>query len=170
MPLPELPRVIDRPLAVVGDLHGAAGLLELLLARLRQVPGFEDRWIVFAGDFLDRGPDSRRCLDMVLDLLDRDGKVAACMGNHDLAAIGSMGLVPTPASSHWHMRYVADYESWPTFASYGVAVSEEGFDDLADAVRDIKPFYDPNDDSFTGGVVPDHLVGLRDEVSGVWMD
>lgn len=164
MPPPELPHMIDGPLAVVGDLHGAAGLLERLVNKLRQTPGFADRWVVFVGDFLDRGPDSRRCIDMVLELAERHGKVAACMGNHDLAAVGAMGLVPTPASSHWDQRYVADYESWPTFASYGVEITEEAFDRLADEVRDIKPFYDPNDDSFTGGVVPTGLEGLRDDV------
>ena len=163
---PELPRVIDGPLAVVGDLHGAAGLLERLLARLRQTPGFADRWLVFVGDFLDRGPDSRRCLDMVLDLAQTHGKVAAVMGNHDLAAIGATGLVPTPPASHWDQRYVADYESWPTFASYGVEMSEAEFDRLANAVRSVKPYYDPNDDSFSGGVVPADLVGLRDDVFG----
>lgn len=162
----DLPALIDGPLAVVGDLHGAAGLLERLLARLWQMPGFENRWLVFVGDFLDRGPDSRRCLEMVLELLDRRGKVAACMGNHDLAAIGAMGLVPTPASSHWHMRYVADYDSWPTFASYGVGATEAEFDRLADAVRDVKPYYDPNDDSYTAGVVPAGMEAVRDDVFG----
>ena len=37
---------------------------------------------------------------------------------------------------------------------------------MADAVRDIKAYYDPNDDSYTGGVVPAELEGLRDEVFG----
>lgn len=115
---------------------------------------------------MDRGPDSRRCLDMVLVLAEQHGNVAACMGNHDLAAIGAMGLVPTPAASHWHMRHIADYESWPTFASYGVEMGEVEFDRLADAVRDVKPFYDPNDECYTGGVVPAELEGLRDDVFG----
>lgn len=162
--MPELPRSIHGLLAVVGDLHGAANLLERLLDGLRRTPGFENRWLVFVGDFLDRGPDSRRCIDMVLELVEQHGKVAACMGNHDLAAIGAMDLVPTPPASHWDQRYVADYESWPTFASYGVEMSEAEFDALADTVREIKPYYDPNDDSYTDGMVPADLEGLRDEV------
>lgn len=163
---PGLPAVLDGPLAVVGDLHGAAGVLQKLLDRLERSPGFADRWLVFVGNFLDRGPDSRRCLDMVLQLLDRRGKVAACMGNHDLAAIGAMGLVSTPASSHWHMRYVADYDSWPTFASYGVGATEAEFNRLADAVRDVKPYYDPNDDSYSAGVVPAGMEAVRGDVFG----
>jgi len=41
MPPSELPRVIDGPLAVIGDLHGAAGLLEWLLGRLRRTARFD---------------------------------------------------------------------------------------------------------------------------------
>src|SRR4051812_6416189 len=64
------------------------------------------------------------------------------------------------------MRYVADYDSWPTFASYGVGITENEFNDLADAVRDIKPYHDPNDECYSGGVVPRELEGPRDETLG----
>lgn len=158
-----LPRNIDGPLAVVGDLHGAAGLLERLLRRLRETPGFETRWIVFVGDFLDRGPRSRECLEAVLGLLDGHGRVAACMGNHDLAAAGAMCLVATPSASNWNLRYVADYDAFNTFASYGVPMSEEEFDGLAASVRRIKPYYDPYDLLYAEGEVPAGLLPLRDE-------
>lgn len=161
---PDFPRVIDGPLAVVGDLHGAADLLERVLTRLRQTPDFESRWLVFVGDFLDRGPDSRRCIDVVLGLAETHGKVAAVMGNHDLAAIGALGLVPTPPASHWDQRYIADYEAWRTFVSYGVEKTEAEFNQLTDEIRAIKPYYDPYDDCFNGGVVPVELEALRGDV------
>ena len=160
-----LPTAIDGPLMVIGDLHGASQLLDRLLARLEvAVPDLADRWLVFAGDFPDRGPDTRRVLDTVLDLRDRHGRVAAVMGNHDLALVAATGLVPTPASSHWNLRYVADYDAFPTFGSYGVPITREQFENLIADIRRVKPYYDPFDELFSHGEVPADLGGVRDDV------
>lgn len=162
-----LPTTIDGPLVVVGDLHGATQLLDRLLGQLTaRVPDLTDRWLVFAGDFPDRGPDTRRVLDTVLDLSDRHGRVTAVMGNHDLALVAATGLVPTPASSHWNLRYVADYDAFPTFASYGVPISREDYATLVSDVNRVKPYYDPFHRLFSHGEVPADLGGLRDEVFG----
>jgi hypothetical protein len=162
-----LPTAIEGPLVVVGDLHGAAQLLDQLLVRLEAaVPDLADRWVVFAGDFPDRGPNTRRVIDTVLSLCDRHGRVAAVMGNHDLALVAATGLVPTPAASHWNLRYVADYDALPTFTSYGVPVTREAFEDLITDIRRVKPYYDPFHRLFSNGEVPAELVGLRDEVFG----
>lgn len=164
---PPLPTAIDGPLVVIGDLHGASQLLDRLLARLEtSVPDLADRWIVFAGDFPDRGPDTRRVIDTVLALRDRHGRATAVMGNHDLALVAATGLVPTPASSHWNLRYVADYDAFPTFGSYGVPVTREQFENLIADIRRVKPYYDPFDGLFSHGEVPADLSGLRDDVFG----
>src|SRR5262249_49792288 len=119
-PNADLPRTIDGPLVVVGDLHGASHLLDRLWRRLTAgVRDLDDRWVAFAGDFPDRGPDTRGVLDAVIGLRGRHGRVAAVMGNHDLALAGALGLVPAPPAANWGLRYVADYDAWPTFASYG---------------------------------------------------
>lgn len=69
--------MVDAPLAVVGDLHGRADLLELMLAKLAEThPAAQ---IVFVGDYMDRGPDSAEVLKRVMGLPD-----AIClMGNHE---------------------------------------------------------------------------------------
>jgi hypothetical protein len=64
------------------------------------------------------------------------------------------------------MQHVADYDSRPTFASNGVGIDEPEFDQLADAVRTVRPYHDLFAPSYTAGVVPASLEGLRDEVSG----
>jgi serine/threonine protein phosphatase 1 len=43
-------------LYAVGDIHGESEMLSDLLAKLPLAPG--DR-VVFVGDYVDRGPDSR---------------------------------------------------------------------------------------------------------------
>jgi serine/threonine protein phosphatase 1 len=51
----------DREVAVLGDIHGRADLLERLLAALPA-----DMPVVVAGDIADRGPDTRSCIDMLV--------------------------------------------------------------------------------------------------------
>jgi serine/threonine protein phosphatase 1 len=60
------------PAAVIGDIHGSADLLEGLLERIG------DRDLICAGDLVDRGPESRQ----VLDLLVARG-AHGVLGNHD---------------------------------------------------------------------------------------
>jgi serine/threonine protein phosphatase 1 len=67
---------------VVGDIHGDVRRLDALLARL----DLKNRELVFVGDYVDRGPDSRSVLNILCGL-----KRALCdrvvflAGNHDLA-------------------------------------------------------------------------------------
>ena len=167
-----LPRTIDGPLVVIGDLHGAAPLLDRLLRVLAErVPDLADRWVVFAGDFIDRyrprlGGNPRKTIDAVLALRDRHRRVAAVMGNHDLALLGATGLVPTPPEANGGLRYVATCDSWPTFASYGVSADEMEFDDLSSAATRLLPYFDPTDPRFAHGEVPSGLRGLRDDTLG----
>lgn len=61
---------------VIGDVHGKAGMLEDLL---KTWDG--QTQLLFLGDLIDRGEDSRRVLEMVKDLVDNQG--AICLsGNH----------------------------------------------------------------------------------------
>ena len=67
-------------LLAVGDVHGCSLHLDALLASVRPTP--RDR-LVFLGDLVDRGPDSRGVLDRVLGLkstLD----VVCLRGNHEI--------------------------------------------------------------------------------------
>lgn len=119
------PTKIIGSLTVIGDIHGQADQLDALLARLTHRPDFAKRWLIFLGDFLDRGPEPRRALETVIALRHEHPKFAAVMGNHDLAIAGALGLVRAPVRCNWPKRYVASYNAGTTFASYGV-----GFGDL----------------------------------------
>lgn len=69
----------DGPLFAVGDIHGCATELKLLLARLPLTP---ESTVVFVGDYIDRGPDAREVIEAVLELRQRC-RVVTLRGNHE---------------------------------------------------------------------------------------
>lgn len=72
------------PLAIVGDVHGCAERLRLTLEDLLN----GDRRIVLVGDYIDRGPDSRSVLELLVEarrsLADR---LVLLRGNHEVALL-----------------------------------------------------------------------------------
>jgi len=64
----------------IGDIHGCHTALTTLLGRVR--PAVEDR-VVFLGDYIDRGPDSRSVLDRLVSLGDWCEPVFL-RGNHEV--------------------------------------------------------------------------------------
>jgi hypothetical protein len=77
---------------IIGDIHGCADELDLLLARLgyRCEGGVwtqpEGRQAVFVGDLIDRGEGQLRVLETVKALVD-DGVARITLGNHELNAL-----------------------------------------------------------------------------------
>ena len=63
----------------IGDIHGCLTALTALLDFVAPAP--EDR-LVTLGDYVDRGPDSRGVLDLVIDLHAK-GRLIALRGNHE---------------------------------------------------------------------------------------
>lgn len=115
---------------VIGDIHGCLAPLEHLWAAVD--PGPEDR-VVFIGDYVDRGPDSKGVIDFLL-ALPSDLDVTFLSGNHEekffLARIDETEL------AHW-------LQAWgggATLESYGPG----GFDDVPEAhwkfLREARPY------------------------------
>jgi serine/threonine protein phosphatase 1 len=65
----------------VGDIHGCHEKLERLLDRL-PVKRPRDT-LVFLGDYLDRGREARKVLDVLCGMRQKGFKVIALMGNHE---------------------------------------------------------------------------------------
>ena len=63
----------------VGDIHGCDAALDALLTHLQ--PGPDDTFVVL-GDVVDRGPNTRRCIDRLLDL-QRRTRLVFLLGNHE---------------------------------------------------------------------------------------
>src|SRR3954451_25334334 len=69
-----MPRII-----AIGDIHGCSLALSTVLDGIEPGP---DDGLVFLGDYIDRGPDSRGVLDRVIDLAD-SCTVVPLLGNHE---------------------------------------------------------------------------------------
>ncbi len=125
---------IRGPVTAIGDVHGQVEQLQELLERLRSRPDFAQRWIVFIGDFVDRGPDPQGALDIIADMMLQHPRTTAIAGNHELAMAAALGLVPVPEHSNWSSRWVDHYGAESTFASYDVEFGD--LDRLRDALPD----------------------------------
>lgn len=112
---------IQGPIAVIGDVHGQTDKLRIILERLSKLPEFQHRWVVFIGDFVDRGPDPKSTIDLVLEFMRQHPRTTSVMGNHEFAMCSALGWLQGGEGSHWSERWVTHYNSSSTFESYGAA-------------------------------------------------
>ncbi|MGR3739385.1 MAG: metallophosphoesterase [Limimaricola soesokkakensis] len=121
------------PLAVIGDVHGRADLLSLMLEQLeRDAP---DHRIVLVGDYLDRGEESRAVLEKLRERSD----LVCLKGNHEAMCLAFLED-PAQHGSRWLRN-----GGLQTLASFGVGLKGEGSeaermtaarDAFADALED----------------------------------
>jgi hypothetical protein len=76
---------------ILGDIHGFADTLELLLQKLgyKEIGGayrHPSKQVIFTGDFIDRGPKIRKTLQIVKAMTEA-GSAKAVAGNHEYNAI-----------------------------------------------------------------------------------
>jgi serine/threonine protein phosphatase 1 len=67
----------------VGDIHGNRRALDDLLEQVTAEAGSGDT-VVFLGDYIDRGPDAKGCIERILDLRrTTEAEVVGLLGNHE---------------------------------------------------------------------------------------
>ena len=68
----------------IGDTHGCREMLARLLKRCFRYAGERPARMVFLGDYIDRGPDSRGVVQILIDLQRRlPDRVVCLRGNHE---------------------------------------------------------------------------------------
>jgi len=67
----------------IGDIHGRDDMLEELLARIAEDLGGGEGRLIFLGDYVDRGPDSRAVLDRLLTIRETAPETVFLKGNHE---------------------------------------------------------------------------------------
>jgi serine/threonine protein phosphatase 1 len=65
----------------VGDIHGCARKLETLLTRLPLDP--QRDFLIFMGDYINRGPESQQVLRLLLDVREKVRNAVFLLGNHE---------------------------------------------------------------------------------------
>ena len=105
---------------IIGDIHGHAAELEALLkamgyTRQQGTLQHSERQALFVGDFIDRGPEQLRSVDIVRRMVDA-GSAQAVMGNHEFNAIawylrgehGQPLREHSDKNRHQHSKFLAD--------------------------------------------------------------
>lgn len=131
----------------IGDIHGRRDLLAELLQSLAQdaersrAEGASPI-IVFIGDYVDRGFESRGVIDLVLKLQNEEQVETVCLkGNHEAMLLAFL-------EDPWEAQGWLQYGGLETLASYGVKVPPGPADPGAlGAVRD----------AFAAALPPEHL-------------
>lgn len=115
----------------IGDIHGCIAPLKQLWEVIDPQP--EDR-IIFMGDYVDRGPDSKGVIDFLIELQQQDFNITLLSGNHEEKF--ALSRIDKTDLAHW-------LEAWggvETLESYGPG----GMDDVPEShwefVRTLKPY------------------------------
>ncbi|MFY0682192.1 MAG: metallophosphoesterase [Thalassovita sp.] len=130
----------SRSIYAVGDIHGFIDQLDWALAQIEK-DGGEDAEIVFLGDLVDRGPDSRAVINRLSDGIEAGRNWTVLCGNHDdlFATFLETGNLYTPrvkSGLPWSDPRLGGLE---TLRSYGVDVDRLAPTDLLSAARDHVP-------------------------------
>jgi diadenosine tetraphosphatase ApaH/serine/threonine PP2A family protein phosphatase len=117
---------VPDPIYAVGDIHGQSADLDRVLA-LIDADGGSDARVVFLGDYVDRGPDSRGVLDRLIAGQAAGRDWITLKGNHDRMFAMFMRDYPMNDDRlligyHWLHDRIGGVE---TLASYDIGVDEE---------------------------------------------
>ena len=85
---------------VVSDIHSNLEALQSTLRDAEAHGGFDTLWCL--GDIVGYGPDPNQCIDLI-----RSHSHVAIAGNHDLAALGNLGLEEFNANAAEAARWTA---------------------------------------------------------------
>ena len=106
----------------IGDIHGNDRALKDLLAQIQGVVAPSDT-VVFLGDYVDRGEQSKECINRIISFSkNTEARVVTLLGNHE----------------EWLLRTADDYarHSWifmgafPTIESYSVEAAKAIHDEI----------------------------------------
>lgn len=97
----------------IGDIHGCFTAFELLLAEIR--PTANDILIPL-GDYIDRGPESRRVIERLLELREQTSLIPI-LGNHEIMCLAAR-------ESKSELQFWKDCGGEETLDSYGGSIED----------------------------------------------
>lgn len=128
---------MEESLAFIGDIHADSVRLLALLGKL------DSRRLIFLGDYVDHGPNSREVLEILMETTNREQKPIFLSGNHEL------GLLAFLSGKLSFLEY-AWMGGLPTIRSYVGMASEDVRSELVAAMprphreflSSCKPFFE----------------------------
>lgn len=97
---------------VVGDIHGCYDELCLLLDKIYDHADGDPRKIIFVGDYVDRGPNSKEVIEQVMRMQSR-GDAVALMGNHEDMLINGELMYAKETLKSFHSNHLPkDFCDW----------------------------------------------------------
>lgn len=117
---------MTHPIYAIGDIHGQLGMLDDALALIER-DGGSDAQIIFLGDYVDRGPDSRGVIDTLIAGLAKGRNWTPIKGNHDRMFQWFLEDVPRHdphllVGLHYFHDRIGGVQ---TMASYGVTFDDQ---------------------------------------------
>jgi serine/threonine protein phosphatase 1 len=154
---------------VIGDLHGRFDLLMAAEERIREDRIGQPRTIIYLGDYVDRGPQSREIIEWMMGHKDNptDSRRIFLCGNHEDMMVT---CVRQPSRIKWWLGNGGNY----TLISYGLKIGDavdvnvvpnehiEWLDKLPILIADRHRIY------VHGGVDPDKSLGKQDREEMLW--
>ena len=126
---------MTQPIYAIGDIHGQHDMLLDALTRIESDGGANAR-VVFLGDLVDRGPNSRAVIDTLISGREQGRDWVVLLGNHDRLFLDYLdtGTVVHPLIRSRTVR--ASGQGWlheimggpATLASYGIDTTLTGAD------------------------------------------
>jgi predicted phosphodiesterase len=123
---------------IIGDLHGCATEARELIKRCN---AGKDDIVVFLGDLIDRGHENDACVELAIDIEQRQGHVSCVLGNHEERHLRyheierSTGRVDVRIPSHVatrmqlthsHLNWMSQLPRYVTIPQHNVACVHAG--------------------------------------------
>lgn len=120
-----------RRLYCIGDIHGRLDLLQELHELVRaDAAGYQgSKGVVYLGDYIDRGAQSKQVLDLLVTQPLADFEAIHLLGNHERAMLDF--LAHPAAASAW-----LNFGGQATLLSYGVGIGRLQSDTPVELLRD----------------------------------
>ncbi len=114
----------------IGDIHGNLAALEDVLRQIQHECGAGDT-VVFLGDYIDRGPDAKGCVDAILAFRQAsDAEVVCLLGNHEDWFLRTR-------QDHRSHSWLFGMDAFETIRSYSVAAEQTLRDAVSNAGIDL---------------------------------
>lgn len=163
----------DALTCAIGDVHGHIGKLERLFERCERFAGSAETRFVLIGDYIDRGPDSRAVVDLLISMQRSMGPRIVCLrGNHEAVVLAAAAdeLHMLPGGVTLQQWIGENGGGAATLASYGVEHARDIAPDALTWMAALPPYHDDGRRFFVhAGVHPDRPLDAQQEDDLLWI-